>query len=112
MIDTYFRKRFPFVLVLLRELLPLCTDDLGDVRIRQARVLCHNRGVLMLPVQYESLDQLSVTTKAALCASLGLPFRGLGIFGSGTHKQKPDDSGGLVPSEDDSVVSSPDMTEA
>ncbi len=75
-------------------------------------MLCYDRGMLVLTIQDESLDHMLVTTKAALCASLGLPFRGLGIFGSGTHKQYSADSEGLVPSEDDSVISSPDMTES
>lgn len=48
---SYLCKCLPFTLVLLRKRTPLLSNNLGDLRIGQARVMSNNHGLIMLAIQ-------------------------------------------------------------
>jgi hypothetical protein len=51
---AYLCKSLPFILSFLRELPPLLSNDLGDVRVSKPRILSHYCGLIMLPIQDKS----------------------------------------------------------
>ena len=83
-----FSKRFPPCFHLGRLILPLLADDLGYLRVREAGILGDDLCLLVLAIQDESYNELALTDVEDLHASrLDIPFRGLGIFGSGWQIQ-------------------------
>jgi hypothetical protein len=50
----FIRQCFPVVFDFLGLVLPLFSNDLGDVRVGQVWVASDNLGLVMLAIQYES----------------------------------------------------------
>lgn len=49
----FFCERFPLILLLGRLVLPLLTDDLGDLWIGESWIPGNDVGLMMLTVEYE-----------------------------------------------------------
>jgi hypothetical protein len=79
-------KCFPLILGFLRKLSPLLPDDLGYIGVSESWILRHHCCLVVLAIENECWDCVSMTTKTEAHNSyvgMHVPFRGLGILGSG-----------------------------
>ena len=75
-------ERFPLVLDFTWLVVPLLSDDLGNLRICETRVLRNDLGLVMLAIENEGFNSQSLKQIVNHHQS-HIPLRGLGIFGSG-----------------------------